>query len=137
MAGSKDIQRHVLVINDTPEILDLFRELLGEAGYRVTLDRFTVEADRLLRQVKEAQPDLVILDLVIGDEGRGWQFLQLLKMDRATRGIPIIVCTAAVRQAQELQLHLDEMGVDVVLKPFDIDHLLTVVANTWDDPSDG
>lgn len=136
MAAGKERQRHVLVINDTPEILDLFRELLGEAGYRVTLDRFTVEADRLLRQVKDAKPDLVILDLIFGDEGQGWQFLQLLKMDRATRAIPVVVCTAAVRQVQELQPHLDEMGVTVVLKPFDIDHLLAVLAGRLDAPTD-
>jgi CheY-like chemotaxis protein len=120
--------RHVMVINDTPQILALFDELLGEAGYRVTTDRFTVESDRLLADVKERAPDLIILDLVIGNEGLGWQFLQMLKMDRDTREMPIVICTAAVRQVQELQSHLDEMGVAVVLKPFDIDHLLTVVA---------
>ena len=30
-------QRHILVVNDTVEILDLFREILEEEGYRVSL----------------------------------------------------------------------------------------------------
>ena len=47
---------HVLVVNDIPEMLALFQELLGEAGYRVTLDRFTVEADLMLAHAKEAGP---------------------------------------------------------------------------------
>ncbi len=128
-------QRHIVVIDDTPQLLDLFVELLGDAGYRVTPDRFTVEADRLLSDVKAAKPDLIVLDHIIGNEGQGWQFLQLLKMDRETRDIPVIICTAAVRQVEELQPHLDEMGVAVVLKPFDIDHLLAVIANVWDTPS--
>jgi CheY-like chemotaxis protein len=130
-------QRHILVINDTPQILALFDELLGEAGYRVTTDRFTVETDRLLADLKELAPDLVILDLVIGSEGLGWQFLQMLKMDRSTREMPIIVCSAAVRQVHELQAHLDDMGVAVVLKPFDIDHLLNVVSNVLDSEVQG
>ena len=48
---------HVLVINDTPQLLELFHELLSDAGYRVTLDRFTLETDRLLERVKSARPD--------------------------------------------------------------------------------
>jgi CheY-like chemotaxis protein len=128
IVANKERQPHILVINDMPQILDLFVELLGDAGYRVTPDRFTLETDLLLAQVKELAPDLILLDLIIGAEGMGWQFLQMLKMDRETRDLPVVLCTAAVRQAEELQSHLDEMGVAVVLKPFDIDHLVGVVA---------
>lgn len=124
--------RHILVINDTPEILDLFQDLLGDAGYRVTTENFSAPYDRKLAQVKEQRPDLIILDFIIGGEAMGWQFLQLLRMDRETRDIPVIACTAAVQQIQELQNHLDEMGVAVVLKPFDIDHLLGEVAKVWE-----
>lgn len=126
--ANKARQHHVLVINDTPQILDLFVALLGDAGYQVTPNRFTVESDALLAETKALRPDLIILDLIIGDEGLGWQFLQMLKMDRETREIPVVVCSAAARQIQELQAHLDEMGVATVLKPFDIDHLLAIVA---------
>ena len=125
-------QRHILVINDTPEILDLFQDLLGDAGYRVTTENFAVPYDRKLVQVKEVRPDLIILDFIIGGEALGWQFLQLLRMDRETRDIPVIVCTAAVQQVTELQNHLAEQGVAVVLKPFDIDALLREVEKVWE-----
>jgi CheY-like chemotaxis protein len=134
MAARGEIKKHVLVINDTPHILELFDELLSEAGYRVTLDRFTAEADHLLTQVKEARPDLIVLDFMIGDEARGWQFLQMLKMDRESRAIRIVVCSAAVQQVKEMQTHLDEMGVAVVLKPFDIDYLLSVIEKALAEP---
>ena len=48
----------------------------------------------------------------------------MLRMDRETRDIPVVVCTAAVKLVEDLQTHLDAMGVGAVLKPFDIDHLL-------------
>ena len=66
-----------------------------------------------------------MLDFLIQDEGKGWQFLQMLKMDRETRDIP------AVKLVEDLQSHLDAMGVGVVLKPFDIDHLLAEIDKMW------
>lgn len=128
MAG-KEPPAHVYVMDDTPAILELFRELLEEEGYRVTTDAFDVlAADQKLADIKRAKPDVIILDYVIGGELIGWQLLQLLKMDRTARSIPVIVCTGAVRQVEELQAHLAEMKVAVVLKPFDIDRLLAEVA---------
>lgn len=123
-ANAQAEQKHIFVINDTVAILEMFRLMLEDEGYRVTTDGFSVELVEMLGRIKEAKPDLIVLDFVILDEGKGWQFLQLLKMERETRYIPVIVCTAAAKLVEELQTHLDKMGVVVVLKPFDIDHLL-------------
>jgi CheY-like chemotaxis protein len=78
---------------------------------------------------------LIVLDFIVGDEGKGWQFLQMLKMDRATCDFPVIVCTAAAKLVAELQAHLDEMGVAVVLKPFDIDIILAEIARNLHTPA--
>ena len=126
--------KHVFVINDTVAILELFRSLLEDEGYRVTTDGFSVELVEMLGRVKDVNPDLVVLDFVILDEGKGWQFLQLMKMDREARDIPVIVCTAAAKMVEELQVHLDSMGVIVVLKPFDIDHLLKEIDHVLKSP---
>ena len=124
-------QKHIFVINDTVAILELFTALLEDEGYRVTTDGFSVEMIDLLGRVKADRPDLLVLDFVIQDEGKGWQFLQLLKMDPETRDIPVIVCTAAAKLVEDLQTHLDHMEVAVVLKPFDIDHLLAQINKKW------
>lgn len=124
--------KHIYVINDTVAILDLFTALLGDEGYRVTTDGFSVEMEQLLERVKSDRPDVIVLDLIIQDEGKGWQFLQLLRMDLETRHIPVVVCTAAAKLVEELQVHLDTMDVDVVLKPFDIDHILAAIAKAFD-----
>lgn len=58
---------HVFVLNDTPAILELFRELLEDEGYRVTTDAFNVvAADQKLAEIRAARPDVVILDCLIG-----------------------------------------------------------------------
>jgi CheY-like chemotaxis protein len=128
-SGAKREQpRHVLVVNDTVAILELFQAILEEEGYRVTTDGFSTENTALLQRVKELNPTLIILDLVVVDEKRGWQFLQMLKMERRTAHIPVIICTAAAKLVDELQVHLDTLGVGVVLKPFEVDVLLRAVA---------
>ena len=121
--------RHVLVINDTPEILELFREILEDEGYRVSLSSFSVAQ---MQEIRDAPPDLIILDFIIGGEALGWQMLQQLKMDRTTMEIPVIVCTAAVNLVQEIDEQLKVKQVAVVFKPFDIDDLLEVVRQRFD-----
>lgn len=120
MAGRK----HILVVNDTQEILDLFRMILEDEGYRVTALGFAVED---LRKIIDGAPDLVILDLVFDREYVGWQTLQKMKMHRETEKIPVLVCTAEIRKAQEIQGYLTEKGVGLLLKPFDIDDLIAQV----------
>jgi CheY-like chemotaxis protein len=126
--------KHILVINDTVAILELFRTLLEDEGFRVSTDDFSVDLLQMLGRVKEDPPNLIVLDFIVMDEGKGWQFLQLLRMDRDTRAIPVIACTAAARLAEELHAHLDVMGVAVVLKPFDIDVLLAEVERKLTSP---
>ncbi len=95
--GTAPRPKRIVVINDTPEILDLFRDILEAEGYAVTLYAFD---PKHLADIEQAQPDLIILDYMIGGEPLGWQFLQMLKMTRATEQIPVIICTAAVAQIQ-------------------------------------
>ena len=116
---------HILVINDAQEILDLLRDLLEEEGYRVSLHSSAVHD---LATIKALAPDLIILDHLIGQEAHGWTLLQKLKLDRETAALPVILCTAALGTVREIEGHLRQMEVRVVLKPFDIDVLLEAVA---------
>lgn len=117
--------KHILVVNDTQEILEMFRALLEEEGYRVTL--YTYKPHEI-DFVREVMPDLIILDYMFGREGIGWQLLQKLRMDRELSAIPVVVCTTAVKKVRELEGHLKTMNVGVVIKPFDIQTLLDEVA---------
>jgi DNA-binding response OmpR family regulator len=114
----------ILVINDTQEILDLFRILLEEEGFEVVLSGFPFQQ---VSEIEQISPDLIILDIIFGDEKTGWQMLQLLKMKRSTASIPVIVCTAALNAVREQEGYLVSQGVHVVYKPFDIDHILTTI----------
>lgn len=115
----------ILVINDTQELLEMFRLLLEGEGYDVVLSGMPILK---VKEVEQIKPDLIILDIIFGDQKTGWQILQMLKMQRSTARIPVVVCTAALREVQEQEGYLVAQGVRVVYKPFDIDDLLTMIS---------
>ena len=114
---SADPRRHILVMNDVQEIIDLLQELLEEEGYRVSTSLFVLDLDR----IKAVAPDLIVLDVLFEGDDKGWQFLKLSRLDRELCRVPIVLCTAAVQTVQEMADHLAVQNIGVVLKPFDLD----------------
>ena len=120
------MQKLIMVMNDTQEILELFHDILTGEGYRVSLHSYNT---RELDEVKRVGPDLIISDHPPFQEQQGWQFIQKLKMEQKTAHIPIIICTTNTRWVRE---NVDEgilaaKGISVVLKPFDVPDLLTEI----------
>lgn len=114
---------HVLVVNDTQEILNLFQELLEEEGYRVTTSLALLDTARL----RQLAPDIIVQDLVFNEsKDVGWKFLSMVRLDPRLRHIPLILCTAAgeVTRDADLAAHLAQLQVRVIAKPFDLDVLL-------------
>jgi two-component system, OmpR family, response regulator VicR len=122
-------QPHVLVVNDTQEIIDLMAELLEEEGYQVSTSLALLDIDK----VKTLAPDIIVQDLLFeGMQETGWKFLQLVRLDPELARIPIILCTAAVRTVNEPAMaeQLDRLGVRIVLKPFLIEDLLSAITGS-------
>ena len=118
---------HILVMDDTSSILELVQELLVDEGYRVTTCRELLD----LPQLHVVQPDLIMMDLLFaGMCETGVQFATAARLDPALAHIPIVFCTAAMREVRDevMAERLRQLRVRVVLKPFDIDELLAVLA---------
>lgn len=113
----------IVVINDSPELLELAELLLGDEDFDVKVALIGAGALDLIRNTL---PDLVILDIRLPDVS-GWDILQSLKLDAKTSAIPVLVCSAAVQELRSLDAQLGRMGVDVLIKPFAIDTLLDKV----------
>lgn len=117
---------HILAINNDAMVLELFRDLLESEGYRVSTQAYS---EKNLAEVVALGPDLIILDYMWKDEDGGWSFLQMLRMSPQTARIPIVLCTGAAYEIEALKGHLQDMGVQVILKPFNIEHLLTAITS--------
>ena len=133
MAHSESESRHILVVNDTEEILDLFRDIVEGLGHRMTAWSFSPDD---LAKVTEIEPDLVILDLMLGPtELQGWALLQKLRMSPPTQNIPVIVCTAATNWVREQEGWLAANATKVVLKPFTVQHLEHAIRQAFELPA--
>ena len=82
----------ILVVDDEPDVLRLFRRLLLSAGrgYRVLRAENAKQARRLLREQK---PDLALMDLVMSGVD-GFQLIAEMQADADLRHIPIVVSSA-------------------------------------------
>ena len=117
-------QPRILCVNHAPEILALQKAILEEEGFKVTTHS---HLDKDLDAIVELAPDVIILDYMWRQSDNNWVLLNLLTMDRRARRIPIVLCTGAMTAVRELEEQLENMGIRVVFKPFDVDHLIRVV----------
>lgn len=116
---------HILILDDDLSTLEMLQLVLETEGdYRVTIARTLTED---LPEIERLHPDLILLDLKFGGRELGWDYLQKLRLFRATSKIPIILCTAALKDVREQEPVLLQKGIPVLYKPFDIDELLTLV----------
>ena len=109
----------ILVIEDDLTFLDLVRVHLASAGHEVV----TAEDAALgLRAIIGEVPDIIILDIFVPYLD-GFELLEALRNDPATRPIPVIVLTG--RGDDETYARARKLGVaDFFTKPVERDRLI-------------
>ncbi len=122
MPADSSTRSTVLIVDDTPENLTILGETL-RPHYRV---RAAISGERALHAVTIGTlPDVILLDVMMPDMD-GYQVLQALKADAATRDIPVIFVTAM--DSVEGETHGLALGaVDYITKPFNPDIVLARV----------
>ena len=95
--------------------------ILVSNGYEVfTLSNGT----EVFNNIKKIHPDLVILDVVLpGINGN--EICQLMKLNKATRNLPVIMCSGD--EGLEDTMHQEGAPDDILQKPFDITSLIKMV----------
>ena len=111
------------------------RRVLEDEQYQVSILQ---EGRDAIARVKSQLPDLLILDLKLGDVS-GQDILKQLKDDHVTEDIPVIVYTAAVLEAEEVTRLVSGnpvryQGVHIVQKPFELESLLALVQQVLTKP---
>ncbi len=133
MAQTSTAKRESVVLNDAAVVRGAVHALLAEAGYRLHSRPLCASTEaslsESLQQLVNDRPDLIVLDLPMFAERRGWQLLEALKLHRATHHLPVLISTASAGLVADLSAHLTCMAVGVVLKPVDSGQLLTTVAH--------
>ena len=103
----------VLVADDDPDILTLVGFRLERAGYEVLPAR---DGEEALALALERQPDLAILDVMM-PKLDGYEVTQRLRSNQATSGMPVILLTARVQEA-DITRGFEAGADDYIKKPF-------------------
>src|SRR5690554_6344993 len=112
----------VLVVDDEPNILLSLEFLMQQVGFEVTTAEDAEQAQALIsRQV----PDLILLDSSLPGMS-GFDLLEQLRADDATRQLPVVMLTAHGREVEK------EKGMalgasDYITKPFSTRELVSRV----------
>ncbi len=119
--------KRILVVDDEVPIADLLSQALADEGYET---HKVVQSLRVYDAVREHQPDLILLDLMM-PYLNGQDELRLISMDpESRRQIPVIVVTAMVDAKREEETLRQYGVIDIVLKPFDLNALVRLVKRT-------
>lgn len=110
----------ILVVEDDEALARLMEALLVSDGYQV---RLAMDGQAALDLVAVERPALVILDAVL-PKADGWQVLARLRADRPE--VPVVFVTGQTRAAERATR---AGAAAAILKPFDVDELLHLVAS--------
>jgi DNA-binding response OmpR family regulator len=115
-------QKKILVVDDEPDILEFLQVILEEEGYLVAI---TDKGEYVEKLHDGGLPDLILLDVLLsGKDGR--DIVKQLKRQDETKHIPVIMFSAHPNAEETARA----CGADDFLaKPFEIDVLLTRIAN--------
>ncbi|WP_444685170.1 ATP-binding protein [Alkalicoccus luteus] len=102
----------VVIVEDDASLALLLSEELKTNGYRVV---HYLHAEAALNAMKETPPSAAVIDLMLGEGGNGWDLVQRMKQDAATKDIPIVI-SSALDEAEE---KTEEFGIARYLtKPY-------------------
>lgn len=119
--------RKILVIEDTPEILDNIFEFLEAEDFEV----MTATNGRIgLELARQNQFDLILCDIMM-PEMDGYAVISQLRQDPVTADIPFIFLTAKGERS-DLRLGMNLGADDYLTKPFTPDELLTAITARLD-----
>ena len=112
MNTEKSQKPTILVVDDTPDNLDLMGDLLMD-DYRVKVANSGKKALEIVQSA--SPPDLVLLDIMM-PEMDGYEVCRILKSSEETKNIPVIFLTAKTNTIDE-QKGFEIGAVDYITKP--------------------
>lgn len=110
------MKKHILIIDDDQDLLDILKAHLTESGYEVTVFQ---EVNDIITSVDMYKPDIVILDYLLQGINGGDLCCQI-RRNQGTSHIPVILMSAHFRVLLSLGTYDCHEFIE---KPFDLNHL--------------
>ena len=113
---------NILIVDDTPENLQVLSATLSESGYKV---RGVINGKMAVRAARSAPPDLILLDIRMPDTN-GYEVCEELKADSQTSKIPVIFISALDEVLDKVKA-FQVGGEDYITKPFQVEEVVARV----------
>lgn len=110
----------ILVVDDTPENLQVFGGLLSREPYNLA---FATNGKQAVSTAKKALPDMILLDIFMPGMD-GYEVCRRLKENQRTQEIPVIFVTAKMTEPEDIIKGFEYGAVDYVTKPLNSSELL-------------
>jgi CheY-like chemotaxis protein len=114
----------ILIVEDVPNVLELLEVTLRFKGYSVITARNGEEA---LEVIAKNRPVLIITDILM-PKMDGYAFIQKLRINPDTRGIPVVFLSATYVTPEDKQFALSLGAARFMEKPIDTEDFLLTVA---------
>ena len=117
----------ILIVDDSPYIVDGLVALLKRKGFKPLA---THGGDEALSPLATTRPDLILLDIMM-EPMDGWETLEKIKANPATRDLPVLMFSAkkiTPEEAQEHSLNIE----DFVSKPVNPAQLLDAIKRIFE-----
>lgn len=116
---STDRAPRVLIADDDPQGVELLEAYLSDSGYEL---QTAIDGEETLRKVREWQPDLVLLDIMM-PRISGFQVCKALRANPQTRGIAVLMITA-LDQPSDVERAVEAGTEEFLTKPINKTELL-------------
>jgi DNA-binding response OmpR family regulator len=121
-ASGGTVGRHVLVVEDEPNIAEAVRFLLSRDGWHVSTHD---GAGDVLEVLREGRPDLLVLDVMLPGQS-GFDILAAVRADPGMAELPVLMLTAKGQERDRAAA--ERAGADrFMAKPFANSALLEAV----------
>ena len=113
---------NIALVEDEKDLNDLIKTYLEKEGYNVTS---YYNGDTA---IKDSNKDyhLWILDIMLGDDISGYDIIKKLRLNSATKRLPVIMVTAKSTELDMIK-GLEDGADDYIKKPFSVMELITRV----------
>jgi twitching motility two-component system response regulator PilH len=122
-ARVETMNKHVLVVDDSPTNRHVAVTLLQKEGYAVTT---AADGEEALEKVATLRPPIVLLDIVL-PKMNGYQVLRHLKTTPETRNIKVILVSSKDQESDRFW-GLKQGADDYIAKPYPDEALIDAVA---------
>ena len=117
--------RHVLVVDDDPNVVDMLRQSLPESDFSL---ESALDGEAGLRAIEAKRPDIVLLDLIMPHLD-GFGVIESLRANPQTRDLPIIVISAKELTAAEIARLKETVSLVMKKQGFEGEKLVDEINN--------